>query len=117
VIGLRRVRLVTLLLACLLGVSAIPASPALAATECINETLAGITIQGNLTVPGGAFCVLDGSTVTGSVTVGQGVNFQAYGATIQGKVSGVGVYSVVLGDMVVKGRQRPVAAYLLERLT
>jgi hypothetical protein len=95
--------LVTLLLACLLGVSAIPASPALAATECTSE-LNGVTIQGNVTVPNGLFCILIGSTVTGNVSVGQGAFFQAIGTTIQGKVSGAGALAFAFtAGTVVKG--------------
>jgi hypothetical protein len=71
VIAIRRARLATLLLTCLLGASAIPASPALAATECYDGMPAGITIQGNLTFSGntstGGTIRVDGNTVGGNL--------------------------------------------------
>jgi hypothetical protein len=100
-IAFRRVRLVILLLTCLLGVSVIPASPVLAATECAS-TVTGVTIQDNLIVPNGAECYLSGSTVTGNVTVSANAVFFAENATsIGGKVSGEGVALVYLGSSTV----------------
>jgi hypothetical protein len=101
---IRRVRLVILMLTCLVGVSAIPASPALAATEC-NGTLDGVTIQGNLTVPAGVYCTLTGSTVTGNVVVDSGGAFRADYSTIGGNLSSDGAEEVlILQGTVVKGK-------------
>jgi hypothetical protein len=83
--------------------SALP-TPALAATTC-NETLDGVTIQGNLTVPDGGDCWLTGSTVTGNVTLGANATFEISGTTIQGNLRGDRAYTVILGSgTVVNGK-------------
>jgi hypothetical protein len=78
-------------------------TPALAATTC-TSTFAGVTIQGNLTVPDGFRCLLIDSTVTGNVTLGQSATFESYGTTIAGNLRGDGALTVSLeAGTVVKG--------------
>jgi hypothetical protein len=97
-------RLFGVLALILVSLAAVLPTPAMAATEC-NGPLTGVTIQGNLTVPGNTTCTLTGSTVTGNVTVGQGAVFDTVGATIQGNLRADGAASVVLNPgTVVKGK-------------
>jgi hypothetical protein len=93
-------------------------TPALAATECRDETITNQTIRGNLVVPAGASCGLgEGTTVTGNVTVeadahlgvsdafiggnvnvGAGATLHSFGSTIDGNVRGEGFSGVILGS-------------------
>jgi hypothetical protein len=98
-------RLFGVLALILVSLAAALPPPALAATECTGSPISGVTIQGNLTVPNGGYCVLVGSTVTGNVTVSANARILTSGATIQGNLRGDGVAGVVLtGDTVVKGK-------------
>lgn len=79
-----------ILAAAALGVAMVAAPvPALAATgnvTCTTE-IDSTTITGNVTVPAGAFCFLNGDTVEGSVAVGEGALGILGGTTVDGSVA------------------------------
>jgi hypothetical protein len=61
--------------------------------RCQNQALGAVTIDGNLVVPSGAFCDLNGTHVTGNATVKSGppepsspTGLNSNGATIDGNV-------------------------------
>jgi len=70
-----------------LGALLATAPGALAGDTNCTSTIAGTTINGNVVVPNGARCVLDGDKVTGNVTVGQRATLLAKNlTTIAGNV-------------------------------
>jgi hypothetical protein len=84
------------LLACLAtGAALMLPGPALANNvRCENEALPAVNINGNLVVPSGAFCNLNGTHVTGNATVKAGppepsepTSLSSNGATIDGNVN------------------------------
>lgn len=90
-------------------------TPALAATTCPNAaapfadppgiSFGAQTIAGNLVVPAGGICVLDGTTVTGNVLVEEdALLLTKGGTTIFGSVRADGALSVsIAGGTVVNG--------------
>lgn len=70
-----------------------PASASAADQTCNNQTLGATTVVGNLVVPAGAFCDLNGTHVTGNATAKAGppepsnpTGLSANGAKIDGNV-------------------------------
>src|ERR1700737_4257689 len=62
--------------------------------RCENHTFGAVTIDGNVVVPSGAFCDLNGTHITGNATVKSGppepsepTSLTSNGATIDGNVS------------------------------
>jgi hypothetical protein len=72
----------------------VAAGPAMAGNvRCENQTFSAVTIDGNLVVPSGAFCDLNGTHVTGNATAKAGppepsnpTGLLSEGATIDGNV-------------------------------
>lgn len=70
--------------------------------SCTGPT-GGVTLPGNVTVPPGAFCFLQGGTVDGNVYIGSGARFTAIGAVIEGNVSSEGAQSIFVALTTVEG--------------
>lgn len=70
--------------------------------SCMGPTGA-VTFPGNLTVPPGASCFLQGGTVDGNVSIGSGAQFVAVGGLIKGNVSSQGAQSIVVSLTTVEG--------------
>lgn len=80
----------TLLFAGALAAAALVAAPASTAhadltTSCVGEA-GEVTVPGDLVVPAGESCTLDGTTVEGQVTVRKGANLVVTNGTFKGKV-------------------------------
>lgn len=80
----------SLLFAGALAAAALIAAPAATAhaeltTSCVGEAGA-VTVPGDLVVPAGESCTLDGTTVEGQVTVRKGANLVVTNGTFKGKV-------------------------------
>lgn len=84
---MRKLSVVGLLLA-LAVCGAVTAAPALARNfQCQNQTLGATTVVGNLVVPYGAYCDLNGTHVTGNAEVDPTAGLLSdQGATIDGNV-------------------------------
>ncbi len=100
-----RIRVFSFLACVAAGAALMPAMPALADSEqggdqqgdnfrCSNQTLGSVVIEGNLIVPHGTFCDLNGTHVTGNATVESGrpdpannpTSLTLTGATVDGNV-------------------------------
>lgn len=79
----------TLLFAGALAAAALISAPATAhadlTTSCVGEGGA-VTVPGDLVVPAGESCTLDGTTVEGQVTVRKGANLVVTNGTFKGKI-------------------------------
>ncbi|GGI03707.1 hypothetical protein [Egicoccus halophilus] len=81
---LRQSTVVGVAAAMVMGATALPASANV--VTCNNSSLTNGTISGDLRVPAGSFCVLDGVTVQGNVLVLREADLLADGTTVGGNV-------------------------------
>jgi hypothetical protein len=72
------------------------ALPAARAAETTCTTVMTGTVNGNLVVPAGTQCSLNGATVTGNVTVGKGAQLLIFAGTIYGNIQAHQCNSVFL---------------------
>lgn len=79
------------------------ASAAYAADEVCDSDLGSATIDGNLTVPSGADCVLGGATVTGDIIVEADGWLDATSVVVGGSVIATDAYGVLLDGTSVSG--------------
>jgi len=86
---MRRLVVLGVIVGCAVAAVTVPArASASGSTRCNNQTLGAVTVSGNLVVPAGAFCDLEGTHVTGSADVARtGGLLAENGATIDGSVS------------------------------
>jgi hypothetical protein len=77
------------------GIMVSAPTAARADTNCSTDLTSG-TINGNLIVPAGAECSLNGTTVTGNVKVEKGAQLLVFSGTIYGNVQGHQCKSVFL---------------------
>ena len=91
--GVRGTILAAAALAAAMVVAPAPAQAATGNVTCTTE-IDSTVITGNLTVPAGALCLLQGDTVQGNVSVGSGAEFVAGGTWIQHNLSTEGAFTV-----------------------
>lgn len=70
--------------------------------SCTGPT-GGANLTGNMTVPPGASCFLQGGSVAGNISIGRGAEFIAVGGLIKGNVSSKGAQSISLALTTVDG--------------
>lgn len=81
----RRGALVSLVILVAVAALVLPA-PAAADDETCTGTIGAQTVDGNVIVPDGESCALDGTVVTGNVLVGVGATLDASDASIDGNI-------------------------------
>ena len=89
--------------ASLLLCSALLATPALADEIDCNGRMGRAAIDGDLRVPAGKRCTLDGTRIDGNVKVGRGATLQARGVRVEGNIPAEGAREVAVANSRIGG--------------